>query len=244
MLGALLLVGATIILGIQQKENRLVSDINIEIEAIADSKPLISTEDVYTIIQKHTGFDIDRAALKNYAPDQIEALLNKDKRIKGANVYFGKDNQMYVYIEQRNPIVRVDVTDGADFYLDSEGEAIPVSGSTVLRLPVATGNIDAYTADYQEQAQNNLNDVYQLALKISEDDMLRPLIEQIHLDTKSEIVMVPKLGRSKILLGTTFGLDEKMDKLKIYYKKGVKRVGLDRFSEINLRYEGQIVGIK
>ncbi len=244
MFVALMLVASTIFLGIQQKESRLVSDINIEIQSLEDSKPLINAEDVYEIIQKYTGFDIDRAALKNYAPDEIEALLNKDKRIKVANVYFGKDNQMYIEIEQRDPMVRVDVTDGSDFYLDSEGAAIPVYGSNILRLPVVTGNLDAYIEDYLEQPQHNLNEVYQVALKISNDEILRPLIEQIHIDEKSEIVLVPKLGRNRILVGTSLGLDIKLDKLKLYYKEGVKRLGLDRFEEINLRYDGQIVGIE
>ena len=170
--------------------------------------------------------------------------MNKDKRINFANVYFGKNGNMFIDVEQRQPIVRVTAADGNDFYLDKEGKKIPVSESSILRLPVATGHIDTYVNDYQNQLAHNLNQIYTIANEIDEDPFLKSLIEQINVEEDGSYVMVPKLGRNKITLGNETALEDKLNKLKIYYKEGIKRVGLDRFSEINLSYEGHIVGIK
>ncbi len=243
-LAALLGILFVLTIGVHQKENRLVSKINVNISSITDGKAIIKADDIFAIIESHAGFDIERASLKDFNIISLEEKLNADKRIDFANVYFGKNGNMYVDVTQRQPIVRVTVTGAEDYYLDKEGKHIPVHESSVLRLPIATGHIDTYVNEYQEQATNNINQIYSIANEIDEDPFLKSLIEQINVEEDGSFVMVPKLGRNKIILGDHLALNDKMNKLKAYYKEGIKRVGLDRFSEINLSYEGHIVGIK
>ena len=241
---ALLAVLLVFVFGISQKQNRLVSKINVNITSLDEGKPIIKADDIFAIIESHAGFDIERASLKDFDIISLEEKLNTDKRIGFANVYFGKNGNMFVDVKQRQPIVRVTVTGGDDYYLDKEGKKIPVNESSILRLPIATGAIDTYVNDYEDQLGNNLNQIYTIASQVENDPFLKSLIEQINVEEDGTFVMVPKLGRNKIILGNETALDEKLNKLKIYYKEGIKRVGLDRFSEINLSYEGHIVGIK
>ena len=241
---ALLAVLLVFVFGIQQKQNRLVSKINVNISSIENGKPIIKADDVFAIVESHAGFDIERASLKDFNIISLEDALNADKRIEFANVYFGKNGNMFIDITQRQPIVRVTSTDGFDYYLDKYGMKIPVNEVSILRLPVATGAIDTYVNDYKSQLANNLNQVYTIAVEIDKDPFLKPLIEQINVEEDGTFVLVPKLGRNKIILGNETALVEKLDKLKIYYKEGIKRVGLDTYSGINLSYDGHIVGIE
>lgn len=241
---ALIGVAVVLIFGINQKQNRLVSKINVNIASLETSKSIITADEVFEIVEIHSGFDIERASLKDFNIISLEEKLNADKRINFANVYFGKNGNMFIDINQRQPIVRVTVNGGGDYYLDKQGKKIPVDESSILRLPVATGDIDTYVNDYASQLGNNLNQIYAIANEVDNDPFLKSLIEQINIAEDGTFAMVPKLGRNKIILGNETALTEKLNKLKIYYKEGIKRVGLDRFSEINLSYEGHIVGIK
>lgn len=240
---ALLGVVCILAFGISQKQNRLVSKINVNISSLEEGKAIIKADDVFMMIENHTGFDIERASLKDFDIISLEEKLNADKRILFANVYFGKNGNMFIDIDQRQPIVRVDVTDGYDFYLDKEGKKIPVNESSILRLPVATGHIDAYANDYTSQLGNNLNQIFEIATEISNDAFLSSLIEQINVEEDGTFVLAPKLGRNKIILGNETALQKKLNNIKTYYKEGVKQVGLETFAEIDLSWEGQVVGI-
>ena len=241
---AVLGVMTVLLIGGQQKMHRHVAQINVNISALDEGKSLIKADDIYSIIGNLTGFDIDRASFIDFDITEIEAKLNADRRILSANVFFGKNGNMFIDVEQRQPIVRIDAVSGQDYYLDKEGHMIPVIGSSILRLPIATGSIEPFTPAYRTELNNNLNHIYTIANEVDNDPFLKSLTEQINIAEDGTIVLIPKLGRNKIILGTEVALDEKLNKLKTYYKQGIKRVGLDRFSEINLSYEGQIVGIK
>lgn len=241
---AILGVMTVLLVGGRQKMNRHVAQINVNISTLEEGKSIIKADDVYNLLGDLTGFDIDRASFVDFDITEIEEALNGDRRVLDANVFFGKNGNMFIDIEQRQPIVRVDAMSGQDYYLDKEGHMIPVIGSSILRLPIATGAIAAYSPAYQTELNNNLNHIYLIANEIDNDPFLKSLTEQINIAEDGTIVLIPKLGRNRIILGDEVALDEKLSKLKIYYKQGIKRIGLDRFSEINLSYEGHIVGIK
>jgi len=241
---AIMGVLTVLMVGGAQKMNRHVSQINVNISALDDGKSMIKADDVYSILSDLTGFDIDRASFIDFDITEIEKKLNADKRILSANVFFGKNGNMFIDVEQRKPIVRVDSVSGLDYYLDKEGNMIPVNESSILRLPIATGHIASYTPEYQSDLNNNLNFIYQIANKVDEDPFLKSLTEQINIAEDGTIYLIPKLGRNKIIVGDELALDAKFARLKTYYKEGIKRVGIDRFSEIDISYEGQIVQIK
>jgi cell division protein FtsQ len=52
--------------------------------------------------------------------------------------------------------------------------------------------------------------------------------------------MIPKMGRNKIKLGTTENIDDKLYRLKVFYKKAISKYGTDKFSELDLQYEDRV----
>ncbi|MEZ4980905.1 MAG: hypothetical protein R2769_04815 [Saprospiraceae bacterium] len=52
------------------------------------------------------------------------------------------------------------------------------------------------------------------------------MVEQIHVHDK-EFVLIPKIGKQKILLGTIDELQDKIDRLKIFYEKVMPREGVE-----------------
>jgi cell division protein FtsQ len=52
---------------------------------------------------------------------------------------------------------------------------------------------------------------------------------------------VPRAGDFKVKLGSLNEYEEKLDRLKLFIDKGLNVVGWNRYSEVNLEYNNQIV---
>lgn len=56
--------------------------------------------------------------------------------------------------------------------------------------------------------------------------------------------MIPLVGNQKIVFGSAFTdkeVKEKFEKLKIFYKEAIPYEGWNKYSEISLKYDKQIV---
>ena len=67
-------------------------------------------------------------------------------------------------------------------------------------------------------------------------------IEQIYVG--EEIELVPLAGSHIIVLGNFQDIDEKMNKLLVFYTHGLNKVGWNIYETINLKYKNQIVCTK
>ena len=69
-------------------------------------------------------------------------------------------------------------------------------------------------------------------------------MEQIVVDGKKEVILIPKVGNFRIVLGGMKGYEQKMEKLRLFLKKGIARKGWNLYKEINLKFGRQIVCVK
>ncbi len=236
-------IASLFVVGLKDKLNDQVSTVFIHIEPLEGNKYLIKKEDVKELIRAHLGYQLEVASIENLNTRDLEELLNDNKVIEDSNIYIDKLNRVHIHITQMEPLVRIDFTSGLDYYLDRDGRYIPSVEKVAVRVPVVTGFGAAYSEGFQQDKAHILNDVLNVANFISKDPFLSALIEQIHVE-KGEITVVPKLGRNRIVLGEATDIEEKFYKLKMYYKEGVRKVGLDKFKELNLEYAGHIVGVR
>jgi len=227
---------------VKAKSKTTVSDVRISINSLDDKKFLISKADVKNIIDNTLGFDVMGAELKELNLMTLEKTIQEDRRVKSVEIFVLKDNSLIVEMKQRVPMFRISDDDKRNYYMDEEKNRIPHVKNVSVRVPVVTGNIDAYEAELDDNKENNLNTVYTLIKTIQADKFLKALIEQVHIESNRDIVLVPKMGRKKIILGDLNDLDDKLFNLKTYYRQGTKKVGLDKFAVLDLRYKNQVVG--
>jgi cell division protein FtsQ len=215
-----------------------LSDVIIEIEKSQSKKYLLNEKDVKLKLKQILGYDISLANLGQIDLYDLERKLTSDQRINKSDLFIDKHNRLYVKVEQRQPIVRIQVSGGKDYYLDYNGERIPVTEA--FRVPVVTGNVGAYVANYKDKKNSGLNQVWQLSQRIYDNDFLRVLVEQIDVDNKGEMTIVPKFPQSKIVLGDGLDLDGKLKRIGDYYKH-LKKHGHDpEKDEVDVKYEGHI----
>jgi len=234
-------VSMVLVAAVDFKMKSLVKSVHVDIIPLKYSRDLITTKDIQDIIKNWQGYDVKMANLKEVDLMAIEEMLNKVKFVKNAEVFLNARNKLNIIISQREPIVRISGIDGEDYYLDADGFYVPFSENSTARVPVATGKISKYKTDYQKNKNSTLNDVYMISQSINEDAFLNALVEQIHVEDSGELVLIPKVGREKILFGYMDRIDEKFENLKIFYKNALPREGWNKYKYFDLRWQGQVV---
>jgi cell division protein FtsQ len=89
-----------------------------------------------------------------------------------------------------------------------------------------------------------LQDLLQLALFLEKNPIWAAQIEQVYVDNYSEFLLIPRVGNHSIVLGTCEELEEKMEKLRLFYAKALPSIGWDTYGKINLSYRGQVVATR
>ena len=78
--------------------------------------------------------------LKNISLPEIENRIASLKELRIAEVYTTIDGMLHVYVDQRDPIMRV-IAGGGDYFVDEEGVVIRRRGLYTPRLHIVGGNI-------------------------------------------------------------------------------------------------------
>lgn len=152
------------------------------------------------------------------------------------------DGIITVRVKQREPILRVLNAENQDFYIDVHGLKIPVSQNFTAEVLVANGFISEHFYNRVDTLKTRLaKDLFAAAQFISADTLWNNQIEQLYVNDKKDIELIPRLGNQRIILGTADSLDVKFRNLLVFYKMALPKVGWDTYKTINLKYANQIV---
>lgn len=173
--------------------------------------------------------------IKDINTYNIEKAIISNKLVKSAEVYQTSNGRIRAVVKNRKPIFRVITNSGENYYIDSEGERIPLSRNFSADLPVVTGEVKERFAK---------TDLLAFIEYITANKFWDAQIEQIVIQPNGEIKLVPRVGNHIIILGEIEGYKEKLNKLESFYEKGLKEVGWNRYSIINLKYDKQVVCTK
>ncbi|PXV68163.1 cell division protein FtsQ [Dysgonomonas alginatilytica] len=186
--------------------------------------------------------DIDSRGLNPYGKQlkevntlAIQEALLSNKLIKSAEVFLTSGGGIRAVIIERIPILRVMPAGGQSYYIDKDGEKMPLSIHNTAYLPIATGEIKDEFAK---------TDLYKFALFLSKNEFWNAQIEQIVVQSPNEVVLITRIGNHEVLMGKLEDVDAKLDRLKKFYTEALPGTGWNRYTKINLKYDKQVVGTK
>ncbi len=183
----------------------------------------------------------------------IEEGLRHIGCVAKANVYHTMDGTLHVKVKQREPIVRVINADGSSFYIDREGWTMPTNANYTARVLVVTGQLNEPGAEdgvYSVLANDSLrnffrsDDIHRIATFIGKDPFWSALIDQVVVNADGEYELIPRVGAQRVLIGDGTALDQRFEKLRIFYDKGIPKADWRRYARIDLRFDDQIVCTK
>lgn len=182
---------------------------------------------------QHSVSDVDREA--------VAAAAARVPYLKEVSVAVSVSGKVVVRAKQRRPIARL-YYGNQELYIDDESVVMPSSSLGNCNVLVAGG--DFAEPLRPDSLNSQLTALWQVARFLDKESKYGELIDQIYIERDGDIMMVPKLGGHVVELGSPDDLDEKFDLLLAFYRKGMPRAGWDTYSQVSLKYHGQVVCTK
>ena len=201
----------------------------------------IERDEIDAILKQEHG-ELVGLNLKLINIHEIEKALKANPYIAFAKIYADMDGVIRIEVKQRQPVLRILNAGGQDFYVDDEGLKMPMSPNFTANVLVATGNIlEGYGGRIDSLFTPLAADLYKAALFFKKDTLWDSQIEQIYVNDKNDIELIPRVGNQRIILGNADSLETKMKNLLAFYKQAMPKVGWNAYKTINLKYTNQIV---
>ena len=166
---------------------------------------------------------------------EMEEIISQQPFVERVDCYKTPGNKIGIKIRQRVPLLRVMANNGENYYVDQKGETMPVPNTTTAYVPIITGNV---SKDFVKK------ELYAFGLFLRDNALWNAQIEQINVTAQKELELIPRVGEQVIFLGKPENYKEKLDRLKIFYEKGLNKIGWNKYSRISLEFNNQIICTK
>ncbi len=234
--------------------NKKVQELNVDINYDKDGETnrLLTYEDINTFV-RHRYDSIVGKKIKDINIEQIESDLLSIRYVKNADVFSTINGKLQMRIIQRKAIVRIIDSYGDQFYLDEDGHILPIRSYFPAHVLVCNGiipSIGFYSRNYSDNEidsiirKNIIYDIYKMATILNKDTFLHKQIAQINVDINGEFTLVPLVSSHVILFGKAENIEDKFNKLKLFYSDGLAHHRWNDYKIINLKYRNQIVCTK
>ncbi len=164
----------------------------------------------------------------------LEEELSTHPLIGNVECYLTSGNRLGIEVTQRIPILRVMASNGEKYYIDDKGKSMPITNSAA-NVAIVTGYVDKAFAT---------KEVYEFGMFLQQNPLWLAQIQQINITPTKEIEIVPMVGNHIIFLGKPGNYENKFDRLKTFYKKGLNEIGWNKYSRISLEFDNQIICTK
>lgn len=201
----------------------------------------IEREEIDAILKQSQGNLIGKI-LADINTHEMESAIKANPYIAFAKVYADMDGVINIQIKQRQPVLRIINAGGQDYYIDRDGLKMPMSPNFTANVLVATGDIlEGFGGRIDTLITPLVADLYKTALFLKQDTLWDAQIEQIFVNSKRDIELIPRVGNQRIILGNADSLAVKMGNLLAFYKQAMPQVGWNAYKTINVKYINQIV---
>lgn len=191
---------------------------------------IISRDEVIEKLKKE-GLDPSGKNLNDFNCFDIENFIDNISLVEKCQVYKSIKGYAVIDIDCRIPIIKVYDIKNNTYHIDDKGTIVHGIDKP-LYMPIANGHINDSIAT---------NDVIAIARIINKDDFWNSQIEQIYFDDKNHITMIPRVGNHIIEFGEAENIEEKLDKLYTFYKKGMNEIGWNKYSKLNIEYGNKVI---
>lgn len=203
---------------------------DIEINLIDKDKiKLISPNEIAKIIE-----NLDLGPIgKKYKKIQTEAIedaLLKNPMIKTAECYKTPSGILKLDVLQRSP--KFIIAGQESYYIDNDRKLLPISLNYAAYLPIVSGRVTKSLAT---------GIVYDFVDFLEKNPFWNAQIEQIYIREDMKVELIPRVGDAVIILGKFDNFSSKLENLKKLYDHGFSTIGWNRYQEIDLQFENQIV---
>lgn len=164
---------------------------------------------------------------------RLENSISKQKMVQKVDVFVSVDGILKAVVKQKTPVGRVFDETGS-FYIDCEGNKMPLSDNYTARVPLVSGEINVVKKE-------KLSEVLKM---IDKDEFLKKNIIGVQVLPNASLIMANRNYDFQIDFGRTINIEKKFRNYKAFFQKAVSDSTLNKYKRINLKFTKQVVCIK
>ena len=230
-----------LVAAIGKRNHELCRDYVITIQG-AQKNLFINEKDIRKVLNAGLNGKIKGEPIAGFNLRKLEQLIKGNAWVKNANLYFDNREVLHISIDEKEPIARIFTTAGKSFYIDNEGEKMPLSEMMSARVPVFTNFPDKKVLSTKDSIL--LKDVMSTSSFILNDSFWMAQTEQIDITEDRNFEMIPTIGNHIVKLGKGNDIDAKFHRLLIFYQQVLSKTSFNRYNTIDVQYMGQVIGSK
>ena len=207
--------------------------------------PAVSDADILQMIDDNH-IKVVGIPMKEIDLESIATQLKQNPYVKTVNEVRFSSTKLRIVVTLKNILLHVYTQDGHQYFVDEEGYMLPFSMQVRENVPVVNGKInDAFVSGKNvTESQTNLHRVFKIASYMHHNDFYNAQFRQLYVMNNNEVVLVPTVGRHKILFGTDKNMEEKLFNLQQTYQQGLAYVGMDQYATLDVRYKNRVIAKK
>ena len=203
-----------------------------EVIFVGDNDPFVKQETVNKLLIENNK-EASSIQKVNLDLNTLETNLNAQEMIEKSDVYVSIDGVLKAVVKQKTPIARV-FDNGGSFYIDYEGNRMPLSANFTARVPLVSGGIN----------KNNNENLAHLFRIIYDDEFLKKNIIGIEIMPNGSLKMHNRNFDYQIDFGKLINVERKFKNYKAFFQKAVLDSSLYKYKKIDLRFTEQVVCTK
>lgn len=199
-----------------------------------ENTQFLKTSDVYDIMGVYAeGFDTLKR--KDLNTLELERLLNSHNRVEKSSCRLLSDGTLVVSIDPIAPVARVFDSEGS-VYVNATGKRVPADPKYHIDVPVVITNSTADTAMVR----------YLLPIlnSIKENPGANALVSSLRVDDNGDIIIIPNVVGHVINFGDTSLIDNKFERLHVFYKEVMPVRGWNAYDTISIKWAGRVTATK
>ena len=199
---------------------------------VGDNAPFVNQETVNKLLIENNrdaqSIDKDKLDL-----NKLEKVLNNHEMIEKSQVFVSVDGVLKALVKQKTPIARVFDGDQS-FYIDYEGNVMPLSTNFTARVPLVSGEINKKNSE-------KLSELFRI---IYNDEFLKKNIIGVQIMPNGSLKMGNRNFNYQIDFGGAVRMKAKFNNYKAFFQKAVLDSSLYKYKIIDLRFAQQVVCTK
>lgn len=243
------LVFIGLLVGVYQAQrvhgNKEITDFEVIVNPL-EGDPFLSEDEIVSIVLS-TIDSLEEVPQHQVDLNAIERLVEHEPAVENAEAFITANGVLRVAVSLRKVVVRIKPDNNVGYYLDSKGDSMRWVSSFTPRVLTVSGSIGEYGKEaYYDLSPLERHQLFQEQLFafssfVIGDEFWSKQLAQLYVNDQGDVEMVTLLGDHNIILGDLEDGQAKLDKMRLYYKQVVRKVGWNKYHTINLKYKDQIV---
>ena len=203
----------------------------------------ISKKEVIALLGPAGTSSMRERPIQSFDLRKLETTLEKNIWVQKSRLFFDNNNLLHIDVVERSPVTRIFSTDGSSYYLDSTGVRLPLLTQAPVKLPVFTG-YPVFTAAHRGMDSLLNAGVRQISSFLRANPYWMDRIAQVNITSDRSFELEPETGSYRINIGDGGNAEEKFHRLLLFDQQVLGKVGLERYSRIDVAYAGQVVATR